>query len=56
MGELRTEADLLRTPDTGTYTLTDRRAEAAGPADRPRGRKRIQDGKEQYKRRVRSAL
>lgn len=58
MGELRTEADLLRMLGTGTYSLTElyRRAEAAGLADRPGGRKRIQDGKEQYKRRVRSAL
>lgn len=55
---LRTEADLLRTLESGTYTVSElyERAEAAGLADRPGGRKRIQDGKPQYKRRVRSAL
>lgn len=55
---LRTEADLLRTLEAGTYTVSDlyQHAERAGLADRPGGRKRIQDGKEQYKRRVRSAL
>lgn len=58
MTPLRTEADLLRTLESGTYTVSDlyRRAERAGLADRPGGRKVIQDGKEQYKRRVRSAL
>jgi DNA modification methylase len=55
---LRTEADLLRTLEAGTYTVGDlyKLAERAGLADRPGGRKRIQDGKEQYKRRVRAAL
>lgn len=55
---LRNEADLLRTLESGTYTVQDlyRLAEEAGLADRPGGRTRIQDGKEQYKRRVRSAL
>lgn len=55
---LRTEADLVRTLEQGTYTLQDlyRRAEASGLADRPGGRTRIQDGREQYKRRVRSAV
>lgn len=55
---LRNEADLIRTLKHGTYTLTDlyRLAEETGLADRPGGRKRIQDGKEQYRRRVRSAL
>ena len=55
---LRTEADLLRTLRTGTYTVSNlyELAEAKGLADRPGGRERIQDGKEQYKRRVRSAL
>lgn len=57
-GPLRTEADLLRVLQAGTYTVTElyRRAERAGLADRPGGRRKIQDGKEQYKRRVRSAL
>jgi len=55
---LRTEADLLRTLSAGTYTVAElyAQAERAGLADRPGGRVRIQDGKEQYKRRVRSAL
>lgn len=58
MTALRTEADLLRTLESGTYTVGElyRMAEAAGLADRPGGRKRIQDGKEQYRRRVRTAL
>lgn len=55
---LRNEGDLVRALAGGTYTLPDlyRIAEAVGLADRPGGRKRIQDGKEQYRRRVRSAL
>lgn len=55
---LRTESDLLRTLESGTYTLTElyEHAEQAGLADRPGGRTVIQDGREQYKRRVRSAL
>jgi DNA modification methylase len=55
---LRTEADLLRTLERGCYTLPDlyRLAERAGLADRADGRRVIQDGQEQYKRRVRSAL
>lgn len=55
---LRTEGDLLRRLATGTYTVQGlyQRAERAGLADRPGGRKRIQDGKEQYQRRVRTAL
>ena len=58
MTPLRTEADLLRTLATGVYTVSGlyRMAEAVGLADRPGGRRVIQDGKEQYKRRVRSAL
>jgi DNA modification methylase len=58
MSDLRTAADLLRTLERGTYTVQDlyRLAEAAGLADQPGGRTVIQDGKEQYKRRVRSAL
>ena len=58
MTGLQTEADLLRNLTAGTYTVQDlyRRAEAVGLADRPGGRAVIQDGKEQYKRRVRSAL
>jgi DNA modification methylase len=57
-GSLRTEADLLRTLATGTYRLPDlyRLAADAGLADRPGGRRVIQDRQEQYKRRVRSAL
>ena len=52
------EADLIRALRGGTYTLSDmyRFAEEAGLADRPGGRKRIQDGKEQYRRRLRTAL
>ncbi|MEN3308847.1 MAG: hypothetical protein V7603_5049 [Micromonosporaceae bacterium] len=55
---LRTEADLLRTLAAGTYTLPElyRLAVGAGLAERPGGRTVIQDGQEQYKRRVRSAL
>ena len=55
---LRTEADLLRTLDAGTYTLPElyRRAVDAGLDERPGGRRIIQDGQAQYKRRVRSAL
>jgi methylase of polypeptide subunit release factors len=55
---LQTAADLLRTLQSGTYTLPHlyQLAEQAGLADRPGGRKVIQDGQEQYKRRVRSAL
>jgi len=55
---LRTEADLLRTLRRGCYTLPElyRLAEQAGLADRADGRRVIQDGQEQYKRRVRSAL
>lgn len=57
-GPLRTEADLLRTLEAGTYTVQDlyRRAEAAGLADRPDGRKVIRDGQRKYQHRVRSAL
>lgn len=57
-GRLRTEADLLRTLAAGTYTLPElyQRARQAGLADRPGGRRVIQDGQEQYKRRVRTAL
>jgi hypothetical protein len=55
---LCTEADLLRTLAAGTYSLPElyRRAVDAGLAERPGGRRIIQDGQEQYKRRVRSAL
>jgi hypothetical protein len=55
---LRTESDLLRTLEAGCYTLPElyRLAEQAGLADRPGARTVIQDGQEQYKRRVRSAL
>ncbi len=55
---LRTEADLLRTLERGTYTLQDlyRRAEQEGLADRDGGRDRIQDGQARYKRRMRTAL
>lgn len=55
---LRTERDLVRTLKGGTYTMGElyRLAEAAGLADRPGGRDVIQDGKEQYKRRLRSAV
>ena len=58
MKPLRTEADLLRTLESGTYTVQElyRRAEQAGLTERPGARDVIQDGKEQYKRRVRSAL
>jgi DNA modification methylase len=57
-GRLRTEADLLRTLAAGTYTLPElyQRAQQAGLADRPGGRRIIQDGQEQYKRRVRTAI
>jgi DNA modification methylase len=55
---LRNAADLLHTLQAGTYTLPGlyRLAVDAGLADRPGGRVIIQDGQEQYKRRVRSAL
>lgn len=56
---LKTEADMIRAlRGGGTFTLPQlyRVAERVGLADRPGGRKRIQDGREQYKRRVRSAL
>src|SRR6266511_3306363 len=55
---LRTEASLLRTLARGCYTLPElyQLAERAGLADRSGGRRIIQDGQEQYKRRVRSAL
>src|SRR6266511_1251954 len=55
---LRTEAGLLRTLARGCYTLPElyQLAERAGLADRSGGRRIIQDGQEQYKRRVRSAL
>ncbi len=59
MPPLRTEADLIRTLQPGSrVTLQDlyRMAEETGLADRPGGRTVIQDGKEQYKRRVRTAL
>lgn len=58
MSRLRTEADLLRTLAGGTYTLPElyQRAKEVGLADRPGGRRVIQDGQEQYKRRVRTAL
>ena len=58
MSPLRTESDVLRTLESGTYTLPELygRAQRAGLADRPGGREVIQDGQEQYKRRVRSAL
>src|SRR5690606_8676913 len=58
LGSARTEADLLRSLETGTYTLSElyRLAEDAGLADRAGGRERIQDRQERYKRRVRSAL
>ncbi len=58
MSPLRTEADLLRTLQAGTYTLPDlyRLAEQTGLADRPGARERIQDGQARYKRRVRTAL
>lgn len=55
---LRTEADMIRALRGGSYPLPQlyRIAEGVGLADRPGGRKRIQDGQEQYKRRVRAAL
>ncbi len=55
---LRNEYDLMRELGEGTYTLTElyQIAERVGLADRPGGRKRIQDGNEQYKRRIRTAL
>lgn len=55
---LKNEADLVRTLESGTYTCSDlyKMCEEVGLADRPGGRKRIQDGREQYKRRLRSAL
>jgi len=56
---LKTEADMIRAlRGGGTFTMPQlyRIAERVGLADRPGGRKRIQDGREQYKRRVRSAL
>jgi methylase of polypeptide subunit release factors len=55
---LRTEADLLRTLERGCYTLPElyRLAEQAGLTERPGARTVIQDGQQQYKRRVRSAL
>ncbi len=58
MTALRTEAGLLRTLARGCYTLPElyQLAERAGLADRSGGRRIIQDGQEQYKRRVRSAL
>ncbi|WP_026268892.1 hypothetical protein [Salinispora arenicola] len=58
MNPLRTEADLLRTLERGCYTLPElyRLAEQAGLADRADGRRIIQDGQAQYKRRLRSAL
>lgn len=58
MSGLRNEWDLIRSLASGVYTVQDlyARAEAAGLADRAGGRKRIQDGTEQYKRRVRTAL
>lgn len=58
MSPLRTEADLLCTLDAGCYTLPElyRLAERVGLADRPGARTVIQDGQEQYKRRLRSAL
>lgn len=58
MSALRTEADLLRTLESGTYPVAElyRRVVAAGLADRDRGRERVQDGQERYKRRVRTVL
>jgi DNA modification methylase len=55
---LRNEYDLIRALAGGAYTLPQlyRIAERTGLADRPGGRKKIQDGQEQYKRRVRSAI
>ncbi|MEV4212617.1 site-specific DNA-methyltransferase [Micromonospora sp. NPDC049662] len=55
---LRTAADLLRTLESGCYTLPElyQLAERVGLADRADGRRIIQDGQEQYKRRIRSAL
>lgn len=55
---LRSAGDLLRTLEAGTYTVGDlyAMADRTGIADQPGGRKVIQDGREQYKRRVRSAL
>ncbi|ADL47644.1 hypothetical protein [Micromonospora aurantiaca (nom. illeg.)] len=58
MSPLRTAADLLRTLESGCYRLPElyQLAEQAGLADRADGRRVIQDGQEQYKRRIRSAL
>jgi hypothetical protein len=55
---LRTEADLLRALDEGTYVLPVlyRMAEEAGFADRPGARDVLRDGQERYKHRIRSAL
>jgi DNA modification methylase len=55
---LRNEYDTIRALAGGAYTLPQlyQVAERAGLADRPGGRKRVEDGREQYKRRVRSAL
>lgn len=56
---LRSEYDMIRAlGGGGAYTLPQlyRIAERTGLADRPGGRKRVEDGREQYKRRVRSAL
>lgn len=55
---LRTEYDMIRALAGGAYTLPQlyRIAERTGLADRPGGRKKIQDGQAQFKRRVRTAL
>ncbi len=55
---LRNEGDLLRSLAAGVYTVQElyRMAEETGLADRPGGRDRTQDGNEQFKRRVRSAV
>ncbi len=55
---LRNEYDLVRALAGGTVTLPllYKVAERTGLADRPGGRKKIQDGQQQYRRRVRTAI
>lgn len=55
---LRNAGDLIRSLKSGAYTVQElyRLAEAAGLPDHPGGRDRTQDGNEQWKRRVRSAV
>lgn len=55
---LRNERDMIRELEAGTYTMGRlyQLAEQLGLADRPGGRDRIGDGREQFKRRVRTAV